>query len=479
MAPGSLPTVTTSYLKGASASLASKVISTAASLATLWFLTRLMPVDAFGSFAVAMAWVTLVALLATAGLDSSLVYVLASHPPRRGRLWGAGRFRWTLRAAILFGGAGMAGSIAASMVLGGVGSASQSASWLLWLSPLIPLSVVSAVFEAWYQANHRVGAMLLLPRVVDATRALLLAGVWAAGGGVPGVVAAYVLSAVTAPVLWLLLPASRDLFSVRPRPLTPQEVWYGTKIVLSRIVNNLVERLDILMLGVLAPPGAAASFAVASRLATPVGAPKDLFGPVFTPRIRGLTASGDPRRAAFEFRLIQSYYFSASVALAFMITFAGPWLLSLFPGYGSALPVLLLLAAAYCSKMAFGPATTFLAMTGASATLLAITLAALGIMATLNLLLIPSWGARGAAAGTLLGILLIQGVTAVVIFRRERLAILGILEFLMLGTVVVSLFASQAGWIGRTTALVPMAGTLAVSLARAASLTSRSGSEPG
>lgn len=161
------------------------------------------------------------------------------------------------------------------------------------------------------------------------------------------------------------------------------------------------DSLGVLLLGMLGSVKDAGIFGVAARLALPLSFLSASVQAVYEPRFSGAFRTGSLTRLRQEFRTSLKHSFvMAAAMLVVMALLAEPLLLLFGHGFAEAeLPFTVMLIG-LCIMAAFGPAGSFLAMTGKAQYNAWIALASLPASILLHVLLIPAYGALGAAGAT-------------------------------------------------------------------------------
>jgi O-antigen/teichoic acid export membrane protein len=418
------------YALGASGVALSTAAATGSGFLSLLLLTRILTKEMFGAYAFAMAVVALASFVATLGLDRALLLRVARRPARADRLQGSGiALRASLAAALA--GAAVAAAIAwGGVTLAGEALPREAGFWFPALAlAVIPMSI-SMMLQAWFQANHRVAVSTSVPGLSDLVRCLLLALVFLLGLGAAGVAGA-VLVAAAVPVLVLLALAWGR--SVRqPRLLVLADFGKGLQFLTLRLATQGMRQADLIMMGLLATAAGTADYALAVRLAALADYGRQSLKPSFTPRARRWLATGDRLAALREYE--QTRNASLAVALLAAAGFAalGPSLLGVFGNFESAYPPLLLLSASFIVNAGFGMHSSYLAMQGEVSWSAAIRMVALVALIVLHLVLIPRFGAMGAAAAALVvqiavnifGALLAYRLTGLVAVDRVLLLVM-------------------------------------------------------
>ncbi|GAA3094104.1 lipopolysaccharide biosynthesis protein [Streptosporangium carneum] len=270
------------------------------------------------------------------------------------------------------------------------------------LGAALPVVVCAEVMVAATRGFGAMSPTVLLEGVLLPTAQLVLVtlAVLAGGGSVPVLAAAWAL-----PHLAVLALAALWLRGRLPRTPyvsgTAGDLWRHTwPRSAAAAVQAVFQRLDIMIVAMLAGPAEAAVYTAATR-----------FKVVGQLANRGLAQAAQPRLvaalAARDLPRARELYQSATVWLVLLTwpvwlgyaVFA-PWLLGLFGGgYASGTPVALVLAATMMLACACGMVDVVLTAAGHTGSSLANLVAAVAVTVALGAWLIPSWGALGAALG--------------------------------------------------------------------------------
>ncbi|WP_311922621.1 polysaccharide biosynthesis C-terminal domain-containing protein [Microbispora sp. H10836] len=261
---------------------------------------------------------------------------------------------------------------------------------------------------------------------------LLLAGAVQPLGQLALVTAA-VLCAAPAPVLaaaWALPPvAGAVLAAVRLRGLGPYEVgemgafWRHTAPrSAAAALQSVFQRLDVVIVALLAGPAAAAVYTAATRFKV-LGqlAGQGLAQAAQTRLVKAL-AEGDLDGARALYRTTTRWLVVLTWPLWLGYAVLAPWLLPLFgPAYAGGGAIALVLSATMMVATACGMVDVVLVAGGRTAASLANVTAAVAVTIALDVLLVPAYGALGAALGWSGGVLVKNLLPAVQVHRRYGL----------------------------------------------------------
>jgi len=385
-------------VRGSFASLATRVVGIALSYVSVVVLSRTLGLAGYGFYAIALAWALVLVLPCRAGLDYAAlrfasIYFERGHGAR-------------LKALVRFAALAM---LSLSLLVG-------AGLYLLTIAGLtsIPSALAPGVALLIFPvaALGLVAVLLRTARLIAASQfyeqvlrpAILI--LLLAAGAVLGIrlspANAMILTAGSAGAA-LVCGAIRVLHVLRSpvRPdYSPWRDWIALSfpLLITTILQELLNQLDIIILGYLGTPAAAGLYSAAWRLASLVG-----FGlAALTTSSGPLIASAHARRDIAEYARIATitarFSLAASLALAVPLVIAGHHILRLFgPAFGEGYPALLILLAAGLVNGFTGVVAYFLTLTGKQVQALAIFACAVVISITLNLLLIPRFSIVGAA----------------------------------------------------------------------------------
>ena len=181
--------------------------------------------------------------------------------------------------------------------------------------------------------------------------------------------------------------------------------WWGIarQLCLLHVAGMLITQADPAMLAALSEPGEAALYSVANRIALLLSFGLLAVNVIVAPLISQLHATNQTAQLQHVLTLAARGIALYTVPAALLLVATGPWLLRLFgPGFEDGYGPLCWLVAGRTLASLCGSVSVLLVMTGNQRLALKILgVAGLGKLA-LNLLVLPSFGAWGAAIGTTL-----------------------------------------------------------------------------
>jgi O-antigen/teichoic acid export membrane protein len=191
---------------------------------------------------------------------------------------------------------------------------------------------------------------------------------------------------------------------------------------LASVAQLALQRVDVLLVAALGGLAPAAIYAVAGRFVVLIQFANQGVSQSVQPRLAEALAVGDTATANHLYRTATGWLVLVTWPISLLVILFAPVYLGLFgPAYLAGGPVVVVLAAATLVATGCGMVDMVLAMAGRTAWNLGNVLVALGVTVGLDVLLIPRYGALGAAFG-LAGALLANNLLPLVqVARAARL----------------------------------------------------------
>lgn len=365
--------------------------------------TRAFEVERAGAFFTAVALVLMVAGIAKLDAGNGLIFFIAR--------------------AKTYDYRGISGYIRAALVPGLILSALAAVPLCpqLGMAALIlPVMVGADILLAATRGFGSMRATVLLDGILLPVAQLLLvtAVCLAANSGLPAASTAtwlsapeWLLVAWAAPYLPVLALAAAGLRGRLPRtpylPGTGHDLWrYTAPRAAAGAIQAVFQRLDIVIVAVLGGPAQAAVYTAATRFKLVGQLANQGLAQAAQPRLIRALAEGDLTRARELYQATTMWLVLLTWPVWLGYAAVAPWLLRIFgAGYGSAVPVALVLAATMMVATACGMVDVVLTSAGHTTASLANLVAAIGFTVLLDLALIPAYGALGAAFGWSGGVL--------------------------------------------------------------------------
>jgi O-antigen/teichoic acid export membrane protein len=393
--------------RGGALSLVGSAVSAVTGIVLVLAVTRSLPPDIAGTF-FALTSVFLIAEgVSRLGTGTGLVWAISrsralgtttSVPAvLRVALTPVGLLSVAL-GAVLFAGA----DTVAGLVGGDSGSGAAAAVRIL--AVLLPLTALSDTLVAATRGYGTVRPTVLLDRLGRPLVQLLAVAAVAATGSIALLSSAWALPWVGCAVLaawWLRrLQPARDT-GAEPVPAPWREFWRFTgPRALTSVVQLALQRLDIVLLTLLAGPTEAAVYTAATRFLVVGQIVNQGLAAVVEPRLGGLLAVGDRSAAAAVYRTATGWLVLICWPLYLLAaTYADVFLGWFGSDYTSGTPVVLVLVGAMLIATSVGMVDVVLIMGGRTSWNLANSVTALAVNVLVDLLLIPHLGLLGAAIG--------------------------------------------------------------------------------
>jgi len=389
-------------LHGAGVSMGVRIAGVALSYGANILLSRTLGVQAFGEYVIALSWALVLTLPAKAGFDNSALRYSTIYLERQDFA--------SLRGFVRFGAAIV---VVISLLMGAVillvGSTlvPVQPETRLWSAIMILPLALLALFSVVMRTAHRIVSSQFYEQMLRP--ALVIGGVLGiavAGGHLSAASAMGLTTAAATVALAALVVELRRVFRSASQYEPRYDEWQqwlavSLPMLMLGVVQELMNQIDIILLGQLADARQAALFAASWRLASLV--PFALVG--LATMAGPLIAAAYERRSIDELhrvsRMVARAGFAFALISAAVLFLLGRPLLGLFgPDFVAGLDVLSILLLGGIVNAFTGVVAYFTTLTGKERQGLAIFAGALVLSIVLNLVLIPRFGAVGAAVAS-------------------------------------------------------------------------------
>lgn len=384
-------------------------------------LARTLGPEGYGIVAYVLSWTAVLGAVAGLGVDRIVVREVSAARERGVLAVARGLVRETSRVTAATG-------LCTVLLAGGV-------VLLLDLSPVLTLAFLVALPLAVVEplSRLRMSALQGLDRIILGQipdllvrPGLMLVGMllaWGLGPSPLHPTAALALALFSGGVGWALgdLLLQRELRDV---PVAPVPPWLAlaAPLLLVQILHVITNRADVILLGMFRDPAEVGVFNVAARLAELLGMALIATNFVLAPRLARAWTREDREESQDLLTRATRGVALTSLVLALLVGLGGPWILILYgPEFAPAYLPLLVLVAGRLVSAAYGSVGLVLVTAGREKDLLTGVAVGAGVNLALNLLLIPPYGAMGAATATSLGIAAWNGVLGFLVLRRTGL----------------------------------------------------------
>lgn len=428
----------TRQIRGSSLLLTGRALSLGVGLATQILIVRHLSQTSFGAFAYALSIVGVGQAIATFGLDRALTRFVPIYHERADRARVFGTIVLVAATIAALGAAVVVAVVVLRAALSGTLGDPDVAPLLLVLVFLSPLQALDTVLVGLFAVFARPRSIFFRTYVLaPGLRLAVVIVAVLAGAGVLFLAAGYVLAAaagsgIYAFVLYRLVRAEGLLVGLRLRDVRiPAREILGLTIPLltTDLVVVLIGASDVLLLGYFRDAAAVAGLAVVKPIAELNQIALVSFALLFVPLASRLFARGD--RHGLNELYWQTAAWVAVISfpiLAITFLLAEPLVTLLYGGrYEDSGILLAVLALGFYLQASLGFNGTTLMVFGRVRYIVGLNCLTVLANLTLNLILIPRYGALGAAAGTsathgihnLLKQLALAHATSVDFFRRR------------------------------------------------------------
>jgi len=390
-------------------------------------LSRILGANQYGHYMIALGWGMVLVIPCRMGLDNSVLRFATIYrdEAKSGDFRGLVVFSATSIAVVAL-------AIVSIILLAksaGFGPLAP-VGWPLvaGLALLVPALAMLGWLSALIRTANRIFASQFYEQVLRPALLIALLGLAVVAGIGLDAGQAMILTGITVVIAMLGIGLHSwrlfaDLLSTRAS-FDRRRDWLSVSwpLFLMAIVQELLNQVDLILLGIFSNATEAAHFAAAWRLASLVSLGLMAIGTVSGPLIASAFNRNDSRELSQIARLSARVATGFALAVATLLVIFGKRALGLFgPGFEPAYVILLVLLVGGLVNSFTGAAGYFLIMTGSERVALMILAGALLVSIAINLLLIPLLGALGAAIASTIA--LASWNLAMAIHIRRRLGI--------------------------------------------------------
>lgn len=398
--------------RGIFGSLGLRIVGMALVYLSTIIIARLLGTSGLGQYMYAIAWLNILVIPATAGLEGVLTRDLAAN--RAVGNWATTRGLMLFSHRFVLATTLLVGCLAALLVWWLTPTPASATVRVFWLSLLsLPFFALGRLRQSALQG---LGHVVVGQVPESLIRPIVLILILAAGQVflVQGIDAEFAMLAFATGSLAAFVLGSMLLARRLPLPLRAAQPEYAPRRWLGSAASMLLvggmylihNQTDTLMLGWIVDADAVGLYSAANRGAGVLGFVVMAATSTFAPLFAAHKASED--RAALQSAVSQSCRWTCVLILpagVMLILFSQPFLRMFGEAFLDAATAMHLLAAGYMLTAVFGPIAMLLIMTGhEKATGIAIAVTA-GLNVLLNVGLIPTYGIAGAAFATSLSAL--------------------------------------------------------------------------
>ncbi|WP_433828434.1 lipopolysaccharide biosynthesis protein [Actinoplanes sp. CA-015351] len=428
--------------RGGLANMAGSALAGGTGVVVTWIVARTLGPEPAGAFFAATAAFVLAGGLAKLGTQTGLVYWPAQlRATGRSHLLGAclrtgippvAVFSLLLAVVMWYAAPEIARLTAAESPH----VVADHSAGLRVLAVFIPLQAMTDVLLTVTRGYRIMRPTVLLDRVLRS--GLQLLAVTAAGVATLWITASLPVFALAwaAPYLPVAIlagwAARRAYREGRPETVTTRpeerrrlrrEFWLFTgPRAVAAVAQLALQRVDVLLVAALGGLAPAAVYAVAGRFVVLIQFANQGLSQSVQPRLAEALSTGDQVAANRLYQTATGWLVLVTWPINLLVIACAPWYLRLFgDGYAAGQQVVRVLAGAMLVATGCGMVDMVLAMAGRTSLNLGNVLAALIVMVGIDLLLIPRWGALGAATGLACAMVVNNLLPLTQIYRSARL----------------------------------------------------------
>ena len=398
--------------RGGLANMVGSALAGGTGVVVTWLVARALGTEQAGAFFAATAAFVLAGGLAKLGTQTGLVYWPARlRATGRDQLLGAClRTGLTpvlilsvLLAAVLWW---QAPAVARLTAADSPHVIAEHTAGLRMLALFLPLQAMTDALLTATRGYKAMRPTVTLDRILRSVLQLAFVGAaFTLGASLPAVALAWAVPYL--PVTVLAALALRRLHRPGPAP-SPDErralrrdFWRftGPRAVAS-VAQLALQRVDVLLVAALGGLAPAAVYAVAGRFVVLIQFANQGISQSVQPRLAEALATGDRATANHLYQIATGWLVLVTWPISLLVILFAPLYLRLFgENYTAGTPVVVVLACAMLVATGCGMVDMVLAMAGRTSWNLGNVLVALAVTITLDVLLIPRYGALGAAIG--------------------------------------------------------------------------------
>ena len=390
-------------LRASAVSMSVRTAGLAIAFLSHMLISRTLGASAYGQYSIALGWALILVIPARLGVDQTVLRYGSIYLEERNFAALKGLIRFALLMML-------ASSTLVVLVL--VGQAQLglglftmfSAGTMLWIGALIFALAALGLYSALIRSAKRVLASQLYEQVLRPSALIALIGLAAAAGIPLSAESAVILTVVAAvaALAGIVVHFHRIAPSMRAHPVdrADRREWIavGWPLLLMNVVQEILNQIDIILLGHLADTTASGLYAAAWRLASLVPFALISLSFISAPMIATAYRRRDFGELARIARINARLAFGFSVAMAAFLASIGGFALRAFgEGFDAAYPALLILLVGGLISAFTGSVGYLMTMTGRQNPALLSVCAALACNIVLNLSLIPRFGIIGSA----------------------------------------------------------------------------------
>lgn len=409
------------YKKVIGWSVINQMLVMASAFVVIKSINHLFGKDVYGEFVFFQSLFSYMLIVCTLGFDKTIIYKLSGASEEKNTLIGNRLVKKTIYISCT---ALVIVELISLIYIfySNEGMLLSSYFWILVFSINTLISTVNVLYVSYFQANKYANETQKIEAVNNIIR-LLVIGALVIFNSREVHVLGYLIILPTLTSLLLMLKLENYLrvesnIDIEENKLKRNDVFYSLKMMLTKFVHEGVERIDLIMIGIMLSSVALSGYAISAKLASLVLIGNTLMSPLLSPRLKYYLDKNCKDSLKKEYTSNRNFSTLCGLFILLAYCILGEKLLTFFGDFSGSYNLLLLISLAFFNKVSFGPNGRVLMLSGHANYILITTLGTLLVLLILNYCMIPVFGVVGAAAGTYIGLLFLN-ITTQVLMARE------------------------------------------------------------
>jgi O-antigen/teichoic acid export membrane protein len=400
--------------KGAGLTALGFVFMLIASFFTNALITRTLGADQYGLFVLATRVMDTLLLIAVFGFGTTLVRNLAHYQAKNELCHVKGIIMFSISSVFIISLVTAAvGWLSANYIAVQIFNRPELTSLIQILMVAIPFHALTTVFISSLNGLKQIRMTVLVSSFFNPTLMLILVGFAAiAGFNLDAMIWIIVFAGMGGLTVSFFLLNKHYLKTVRPLEpiINKRELWnYTTPLFFNQLFNRTMNLVPVFVMGFYLPNKEIGLFNVGFKIALLVSFSLGAFHLIFAPVMSGLFATNDKRMINRLYKTVTKWIFSVSLVVLLIIILYSKTLLGIFGHeFTHGVNILLILSFGEFVNAAVGQAGNLIIVSGRPQLALINSMAAAILVIILSLLLIPLYGATGAAVAVAASIALIN-----------------------------------------------------------------------
>ncbi|MBU0730978.1 MAG: flippase [Proteobacteria bacterium] len=385
-------------------------------------LTRYLGAESYGVFVLSTTIISYLILICLLGMETSMLKLIAEYratqdtPKLKGSLWaGMGTpFAFSIFVVLIlyFSADFFCGSLLHKPEISPVYK-------LLLLS--VPFSVLVRVLLGALQGAKAIKFRVIIERIATPLlRALIIVAVIIVDRGVTALATGYVIVAIAGSALsiYYLTLAIPEFFAKDKMIIESRKIKnLAATIYFTRICQQVLTKLDIVIIGYFLPAAMVGIYSAASRIPPLIAVPMVLVNLGFAPIISAMHARSEIEELNLQLKITTKWIITASLPLLFLLVYFAPDILRIFgKDFAAGATIMTIICFGFFADSATGSSGYMLMMTNHAKFNLLNSIITGILSVLLNLVLIPRFELIGAAVANTVSILVLQILRLIQLF---------------------------------------------------------------